>query len=189
MGPELHGRARPWPTGASASPPCWSQPCPGLWFCCSPAGPWLSASGTSVLWRCPPRKMGAFLLQPCRALLGQPQVPSTQPQPGGSNGAALGQPLTRQPALSMCFHVGFCCAQKSSASKKSPRGCSFAHPVLEGRCTWPGNGIVRAARCQPTGHPDPSAALEICTHFWVPCHYLTCLQSLQATENVPDHNH
>jgi len=56
--------------------------------------------------------------------------------------------------------------------EKSPRGCSFAHPVLEGCCTWPGNGVVRAVRCQPTGHPGPSAALEICTLFCVPCHYL-----------------
>ena len=61
----------------------------------------LSASGTSVLRRCPLRKTGAVLLQSCSALLGQTQVPNTQPQPAarGTDGAALVQPLPGQWAL------------------------------------------------------------------------------------------
>jgi len=113
----------------------------------------------------------------------------------GSAAAASHRPAGSSPrhvpmaGLSLqCFHVGFFCAQKGSPSKKYPRGHSFAHPVLVGCCTWPGNGVVRAARCQPRRHPDPSAALEICTHIWLPRHYLTPLQLLQATEKGADHN-
>ena len=45
-----------------------------------------------------------------------------------------------------------------------------------------------SCQVQPTGHPGPSAALEISTHGWVPCHYLTPLQPLQAPGKEADHN-
>ena len=48
-------------------------------------------------------------------------------------------------------------------SKKAPRSCIFFHAVREGCGTWPGESIVYAARCQPTGHPGHSATLGIVT--------------------------
>ena len=48
-------------------------------------------------------------------------------------------------------------------SKKAPGGCIFFHAVREGCGTRPGESAVYAARCQPTGHPGPSATLEIVT--------------------------
>lgn len=100
--------------------------------------------------------------------LGKPRstTHSPSPQPGGTGGAALVQPLTGQWALlhemykrsffsSSAFMWAASVHSRDLPVRNPQRTICLSIRSLRGVAHGLENGILRASRCQPTGHPRP----------------------------------
>ena len=125
----------------------------GPWLCCllagAHAGRYPGESSEDACWK----KSEHFCSGLMVFRIDESQFP-TEPQP------------TAQRKRQTCFPPVLQCdlpVRQRPPSKKAPRGCIFFHAVCEGCGTWPGESIVYAARCQPTGHPGHPATFKIMT--------------------------